>query len=157
MIVFGVDPGQLKSAWCCFDTVGRRVIWSGYEDNVTVRRHLRGESSGALVIEMVQCYGSQMLGAPLFETCVWIGQFKEAGRNFPIVATVLRPEAARHLCYKSNVKDGAMNQALRDKLGEKGTKKCPGPLFGIHSHIWSALAVAVTWVETSCPPALSSV
>jgi len=36
-----------------------------------------------------------------------------------------------------------VNQVLRDRFGEKGTKKNPGKLFGVHDHIWSALALAV--------------
>jgi len=45
-------------------------------------------------------------------------------------------------------KDANIRQALIDKLGPVGTKKSPGPLWGVKSHIWSALAVAVTALET---------
>jgi hypothetical protein len=37
---------------------------------------------------------------------------------------------------------------LIDKLGVVGTKKNPGPLFGMKSHAWAALGVAVTALET---------
>jgi hypothetical protein len=36
-----------------------------------------------------------------------------------------------------------VRQALIDRLGLQGTKKAPGPTYGIKSHEWAALAVAV--------------
>jgi hypothetical protein len=39
-------------------------------------------------------------------------------------------------------KDANIRQALIDKLGAVGTKKAPGPLYGISGHLWAALAVA---------------
>lgn len=153
MIVLGIDPGPKQSAWCEYDSVGRRVVQSGIDDNTRVRDILESGRAPtfkkALVIEMVQSYGMPV-GKEVFETCVWIGRFLEIavpGWFNPIVR-VTRPECALHLCGTHRAKDGSMNQALRDKLGEKGTKKAPGPLYGVKSHIWSALAVAVTWVET---------
>jgi hypothetical protein len=40
-------------------------------------------------------------------------------------------------------KDPNVRQALLDKIGPVGTKKNPGPLYGVSGHGWSALAVAV--------------
>jgi hypothetical protein len=36
-----------------------------------------------------------------------------------------------------------VRQALIDRLGPQGTKKNPGPTYGMRSHLWAALAVAV--------------
>jgi hypothetical protein len=47
-------------------------------------------------------------------------------------------------------KDANIRQALIDRFGAVGTKKMPGPLFGVSSHYWAALAVAVYAAET--PP-----
>ncbi|WP_230687708.1 hypothetical protein, partial [Streptococcus pneumoniae] len=46
------------------------------------------------------------------------------------------------LCGTMRAKDANIAQALRDKHGEVGTKKNPGKLYGIKSHLWSALAIA---------------
>jgi hypothetical protein len=40
-------------------------------------------------------------------------------------------------------KDANIRQALIDKIGPQGTKAQPGPTYGIKSHSWAALAVAV--------------
>ena len=37
-----------------------------------------------------------------------------------------------------------IRQALLDLIGPQGTKKAPGPTYGVRSHEWAALAVAVT-------------
>jgi hypothetical protein len=48
--------------------------------------------------------------------------------------------------------DAAVRDALLQLWGGKveamGSKKAPGPLYGMASHRWSALAVAVTCAET---------
>jgi hypothetical protein len=41
-------------------------------------------------------------------------------------------------------KDANIRQALIDKIGPQGTKKDPGPTYGISKDVWSALAIAVT-------------
>ena len=51
------------------------------------------------------------------------------------------------LCKNNRAKDKNIRQALIDRFGPGkaaiGTKKAPGPLYGLKSHLWSALAVAV--------------
>lgn len=55
-----------------------------------------------------------------------------------------RKVAMEKLCGVTNTTDKFIRMALIDRYGEPGTKKAPGPLFGISGHLWSALAVAVT-------------
>ncbi|MGH7470493.1 MAG: hypothetical protein ACRENP_21315 [Longimicrobiales bacterium] len=49
-----------------------------------------------------------------------------------------------HLCKNPKAKDQNIRQALIDLLGAPGTKKNPGPTYGISGDAWSALAIAVT-------------
>ncbi len=156
-LALGIDPGTDQSGLCLFSHREQRVTYADVVSNDWIVEHLRyggmcprGTSlSTHLVIEMVQSYGARTLGRPLFETCVWIGRFMEAAEgNFASINRIHRGECCLHLCGKRQAKDSYMHEALRDKLGEKGTKKAPGPLFGVRSHAWQALAVAVTWVET---------
>jgi len=57
---------------------------------------------------------------------------------------VYRKEVKIYLCGSMKAKDPNIRQALIDRLGDPGTKKNPGPTYGVKSHAWSALAVAVT-------------
>jgi hypothetical protein len=89
------------------------------------------------------------VGASVFETCVWIGRFmqvsQQAGSDF---SRVFRRDIKLHLCNSPRAKDGNVRQALIDRLGPQGTKKAPGPTYGVKSHEWAALAVAVYGWDT---------
>lgn len=153
MKVYAVDPGPTNSAL---------VVYDGY----LIHRHERlsneallqilGNDIGnhVLVIEQIAAMG-MAVGAEVFETCVWTGRFIQAwaGLN-PIMpwGRVKRHEVKMALCGSMKAKDPNIRQALIDRFGpgkEKavGTKRQPGPLYGIAGDEWSALAVAITWWE----------
>ncbi len=61
-----------------------------------------------------------------------------------------RREVKLHLCGTARAKDNNIRAALLDRFGGSrsvavGTAKHPGPLYGIRSHEWAALALAVTF------------
>jgi len=58
-------------------------------------------------------------------------------------ARYFRKDIKLHLCGTNKAKDANVRQALIDCLGPPGTKKSPGPTYGIKSHLWAALALAV--------------
>jgi hypothetical protein len=99
-----------------------------------------------LGIEMIACYGMPV-GAEVFETCIWIGRFIERWGSHAFY--IYRKDVKLHLCGQARAKDANVRQALIDRYGSSqkkaiGTKKAPGPLYGISSHVWSALGVAIT-------------
>ena len=105
---------------------------------------------GPIAIEMIASYG-MAVGKEVFETCVWIGRFVQAA-GVDRVRLVYRKDVKLHLCGSPRAKDANIRQALIDRWGGKaeavGTVKRPGPLYGVKSHAWAALAVAVTALET---------
>jgi hypothetical protein len=139
-VVVGVDPGTNQSAFAIFD--GREVIQHGIWDN----EHLLGHplwSRQHIFIEMIASYG-MAVGASVFQTCVYIGRCVQVAQTCGGNAElVFRKDVKLHLCNSPRAKDGNVRQALIDRLGPQGTKKAPGPTFGIKSHEWAALAVAV--------------
>ncbi len=142
MTVHGIDPGTYESAVVSWD--GRKVLYSGILKNPLLIRMLRNSNLvGCVVaIEAIASYG-MAVGKETFETAEWCGAFREAAEhNKGTVRRVYRREVKIHLCGTMKAKDANVAQALRDKFGEVGTKKNPGPLYGIASHLWSALAVA---------------
>jgi hypothetical protein len=145
-VVVGVDPGTDKSAFAIFD--GRKVISHGIEENC----HLLTYSMWArkqVYCEMIASYG-MAVGASVFSTCVWIGRFiQNATVQGGNVDLVFRRDIKLLLCNSARAKDGNVRQALLDRLGPQGTKKAPGPTYGVKSHEWAALAVAVYgWDQT---------
>jgi len=99
--------------------------------------------------EMIACYG-MAVGKETFETCVWIGRCEQicADRNWAFSRIYRQPVKVHH-CHSAKAKDPNVRQALLDRFGVVGTKKAPGPLFGVASHIWSALAIATYVADTT--------
>lgn len=144
MRCIGLDPGPEKSAVVLWD--GSRVLDSRYERNEVILESLR-VASGAdkLVIEKIASFG-MAVGAEVFETVYWSGRFAEAYRD-AFVDRITRVQIKAHLCHSHRAKDANVRQALIDRFGKVGTKKEPGALYGISGDLWSALAVAVTWLD----------
>jgi hypothetical protein len=141
-IVLGIDPGTTESAWVLWD--GSRVLKGGILQNEDLRYILAGDElkHTHAAVEMVACYGMPV-GREVFETCVWIGRFSE----YIDAEMVFRRDVKLHLCNSAKAKDANIRQALIDKHGHVGTKNNPGPLYGVKSHLWAALAVAVYWFD----------
>jgi len=144
VIVLGIDPGTEQSGWALFD--GKRVINSGVSPNTDMRIMVALTGADHVAMEAIASYGMPV-GREVFETCIWIGRFIECASTRP-VRLIYRRDVKLHLCGSPKAKDGNIRQALLDKLGPVGTKKEPGPLYGVKSHTWAALAVAVTAAET---------
>jgi hypothetical protein len=117
-----------------------KVIDHGHLPNEEMRQVLIGREYTRCAIEMIASYG-MAVGASTFETCVWIGRFIEVARVD--VELIFRKDIKLFLCGTMRAKDANIRQALIDKIGPQGTKAQPGPTYGIKSHSWAALAVAV--------------
>lgn len=145
-VVVGVDPGTNKSAFAIFD--GREVLSFGIYENEHLLLHgLWGRKH--VFCEMIASYG-MAVGASVFSTCIWIGRFlQNASAQGGNVSLVFRRDVKLWHCNSTRAKDGNVRQALIDRLGPQGTKKAPGPTYGVKSHEWAALAVAVYgWDQT---------
>jgi hypothetical protein len=139
-VVAGVDPGTNQSAFVIFD--GREVIAHGWSENEHLLSHGLW-SRKHVFMEMIASYG-MAVGASVFSTCIWIGRFVQNARvQGGGVDLVFRRDVKLHLCNSARAKDGNVRQALIDRVGPQGTKKAPGPTYGVKSHEWAALAVAV--------------
>lgn len=147
--ILAIDPGTAESGWCLLQD--GRVEECGVESNEALRARVKlwgGYSKDRLAIEMIASYG-MAVGKEVFETCRWIGRFQECWRSPDAVEFVYRRDVKLHLCGTARAKDANIRQALIDKMGAPGTKKQPGGTFGVKSHAWAALAVAVTAAEKS--------
>lgn len=153
MTILAIDPGTTQSGWCIYN--GDSVIDSGVMPNGEMlafveRAHFRVNRC-RLAIEMIASYG-MAVGREVFETCVWIGRFQQAWYDPAGVELVYRKDVKLHLCGTTKAKDPNVRQALLDmfprtgggKVPQIGTKAQPGPLYGVSSHAWPALGVAVT-------------
>ena len=151
MKIVAIDPGTTHSAWVTFVDGKLRLRELCPNEELLSRLKLCNvKYEYVLVYEMIACYGMPV-GAEVFETCVWIGRFIEAwgGKS----EKMYRRDVKMFLCGTNLAKDANVRQALLDrfprtgggKTPQIGTKKQPGPLYGVKSDIWAALGVAVTY------------
>jgi len=148
--IFAIDPGPKQSAWILYD--GNSVRDCDIEPNDSLLARITTASADAFAIEWIESFG-MAVGKDVFETVYWIGRFDEVVRPHKAMARVPRREVKLSLCNSVRAKDTNIRQAMIDifpatgggKTPQVGTKSQPGPLYGVKSHIWSALAVAVTY------------
>lgn len=148
MAILAIDPGTTQSGYCLFSR--GTVLESGVVENGALLRLVSISAATGLAIEMIASYGMPV-GKEVFETCVWIGRYQQAWPDPELVRLIYRRDVKLHLCGSPRAKDGNIRQALLDKLGPVGTKKEPGPLYGVKSHAWAAVAVAVTATADGWP------
>ena len=146
-MILAVDPGPKTCGWVAYDDRTRRVTESfakmPVEDVVSQLRH--ADRTCAVAIERCQSYGQS--GDSLLQTSEVVGRLWQSAKYFDMeVHLIFRREVLRHLDVlgsKGN-RDKLVRARLIQILGPKGTKKNPGPCFGVSSHAWQALGVAVT-------------
>jgi hypothetical protein len=154
MSLYAIDPGTEQSALVVCQDDG--TITGEIVSNESLRRDLRMIDwiDGHLVVEQIESYG-MAVGREVFETVFWSGRFIEAwGHSSRLHTWSLLPrrDVKLTLCGSMKAKDANIRQALLDRFGGKekaiGKKAAPGPLYGMRSHCWAALALAVTYQET---------
>lgn len=149
--VLGIDPGPTQSGWCVYLPDTHRVLSCGVAPNAQMLDRLQSIRYSRVAMEMIASYGMPV-GREVFETCVWIGRFMQALELPESVDLVYRKDVKMHLCGTNKAKDGNVRQAILDlfpRTGggatpQVGTKGQPGPLYGVSTHAWPALGVAIT-------------
>lgn len=150
--ILAIDPGTTGSGYCAL--LGGQVAAAGVISNAELLSYVQREhfrvNGYTLSIEMIASYGMPV-GQEVFETVRWIGRFQQAWHDPEAVRLVYRQQVKLHLCQTPRAKDANVRQAVLDRFSptgggkapQVGTKKQPGPLYGVSSHAISALAVAI--------------
>jgi len=152
-----IDPGNEESGAVLLDTFGHVLrVWPKVSNDVILSElnWTRGMHSYArLVIEMPKARGMPTANQE-FETCVVIGWFEMAfGRNRS--TRIYRHQVKSSICNSQRAKDGNIAAAIREMYPQTGggakpavgTKKAPGPLYGVSKDAWQALAVGLTYLK----------
>lgn len=147
MLLLSIDPGPTKSALILMDKT--KPIWFDILPNEQVLKELNCLVYHNLAIEMIASYG-MAVGAEVFETCVWIGRFIQEAKT--PCTRIYRKDVKLTLCGQPTANDSNIRQAIIDRYGPGkevaiGTKKSPGPLYGISKDIWAALGVGLTFLS----------
>lgn len=139
-MILAVDPGTTESGWCLYDAGA--VVDSGVAPNHDLLEWIQHSKADVLAIEMIANMG-MAVGKSTFDTVRWVGRFQQAWRAPEDVQFVYRHQVKQLLCGSQRAKDTNVRQALIDRIGPQGVKRKQGPTYGVKSHAWAALAVAV--------------
>lgn len=157
--ILGIDPGSEKSGYVVWD--GSRVQDCGTESNAHVLDNvIPAYSHLPCVIELLvpyvmttaggHPYVPKQVGVTLLETGRLHDRYTRSriDRQEPILIT--RTAVRSHLGAnkRGKSKDSQVIKALTDRIGPKGTKANPGPLYGIATHAWQALAAVIAAEDT---------
>lgn len=147
--ILAIDPGPTQSAF---------VLWNGGIKGKGIRENhpdlLHQITSlkyvDVLVIEEIVSYGMPV-GKETFQTVLWSGRLQQdwyvcKGAENQVVF-VPRKTVVTHHCGSSKAKDANVRQAMLDRVGLQGTKKAPGPTYGVSKDMWSALAIALWYAD----------
>jgi Holliday junction resolvasome RuvABC endonuclease subunit len=143
--VIGVDPGTTKSGVACYNLQTKSVEWSNGEmpnDQVLllIRASMTNPETEIALERIAAIYGG-VVGGETIKTIMFCGRVIQCA--WPRIIRCLSPQEIRTaICGTAKAKDAGVTQALKDRIGDKGTKKNPGPTFGVSSHAWRGLAVA---------------
>jgi hypothetical protein len=152
-LTYSVDPGTLQSALVVVrdggpfgvEVLESKTILNG----ILISELMHATQPAELVIERFAALG-MAIGEDSIETILWSGRFYEAWGDTSTRYWLTRRAVKLHLCGTLQSKDANVAAAVRDRFGgaaSKGTKRAPGPLYGVKGHELQALAVAVTWLE----------
>jgi len=155
MRILGLDPGTRVTGVVVFDSEeghdGQVLFADGAMDNALVLQMMeRGGlpyEPSRVVIETMSPRGMN-LGRDTFDAIFFAGRlYQQAAaqvRNLCLdgVNPVERDTIKRVLLGRTNLPgaDSKLRQLLLDEVGPKGTKRAPGPTYGVSKHAWQALA-----------------
>ncbi|MBN93401.1 MAG: hypothetical protein CL928_04915 [Deltaproteobacteria bacterium] len=152
--VLAIDPGTTQSAWAVVRG-GGTVTTFGKEPNETLLEAIRDKGRGwhtvdCLIVEGMTSYGKPV-GTEVFETLVWTGRFLEAWEPGES-DRISRRDVKKIVCGTTHSRDSDVRRCIIERYTEDGmdaigTKKEPGPLYGVAGDVWSAIAVGLAWKE----------
>lgn len=168
--VLAIDPGDVWDGWVVLEDDGT-ILDAGVtndRDAMLRRARLTGrkcwwEPCGKafagrpafdidrVVIENIEPRLGQTQGWEVFDTARYIGRLQEAFQPLPVelltrsgVLGALGIQTRRRKKTDPKVNaDAAVRYAMVHRWGGEGAVKKGGPLHGVTSHAWQALAVAV--------------
>lgn len=143
-IVLAVDPGPVQSGIVKFD--GERVLFAGVLPNEDVLKIIADDNSDVMAIELFVATGQPLADESLY-TVRWEERFRLASGDPEQVLMIPRRAVKKAVGVDHRATDAGVNAAIVRLVGEKGTKANPGPCYGVKSHAWAALGVAVAAIK----------
>ena len=137
-----IDPGTTQSAFVVLQ--GKRIIAKNLWKNEAILEDIAIFRFDLLGIEQFKSYGMP-IGDSTIHAIRWSGKFELQWniRTGEDVIYIPRKTIVTHICGSPRAKDTNIRHAMLDEIGPQGTKKAPGPTYGMKKDLWQALGGAV--------------
>jgi hypothetical protein len=145
----GIDPGSKGLHGLVVYQDGRVIYAASQASTDEVFRELR-EQFRTCVVGIERCQSAGISGASLLQTSEYVGRFYQVCLDQGHAVELLyRRVVLKHLDISGR---GNRDSLVRQRMLEmhpagKGTKRDPGPLYGLAGHSWQALGVAVVALD----------
>jgi Holliday junction resolvasome RuvABC endonuclease subunit len=171
MIIIGIDPGPTTSGYAVLEGPAQDAIIDMTYVRVVVAEDTaptdRVIDAFAAVIKQIDparvrvacewlANYEKVVGASVFDTARVVGRYEQEARRCRIAFSLIkRPDVFLALCGRRTASKSQVRHAVIDAFPRSGggatpqvgTKRQPGPLYGVRSHAWDAVAVAVAWTR----------
>jgi hypothetical protein len=145
MIILGIDPGNIESAYLCLNGENKILHFGKViNEKLLLFIHKNWNKIDHIGIEIIASYG-MTCGKTVFDTCIFIGRIQQKLIDLGYsnqISFLARKTIVTHICDNPKANDAAVHEAMVVRYGDKGKRNNPGPTFGIKADIWSALAIA---------------
>lgn len=157
MKILALDVGTTETGYCVVDSETRKPLDFGKVDNSLLLDRLRGYDPidfDVFVYEQFVSYGMPV-GSTTLESIKWNGRFIQANIDNQCrpVYNITRVEERRVICHSMKSGDMEVKHALIERFAPndsnfgKGNKKNKGFFYGFSKDMWSAYAVATTYLD----------
>ena len=141
--IYAIDPGTDESAWVKIEN--EMPVEFAIEKNYDLAFRCI-EWKGVVLIEKIESFGMRV-GESVFKTVWWTGRFHQILSGGCEIEYISRREVKMHLLNSTRGTDKMIRDSLIERYGQPGIKSSPGALYGLKSHLYSALALGVVYIE----------
>lgn len=153
MRILAIDPGPERCGLVIYDTEAGEVAQcdkaATVDAVITLIRYAQADHGVQLIAcERVQSYG--IAGASLLRTSEVYGRVLQAteAAGLPFVGRYRREVLSLLMVAGRGNRDAMVRERMLEMHGGSrsaacGTKRAPGPLYGVTSHAWQALGLAM--------------
>lgn len=153
MEILCLDVGTKDSGFCLVDFETYKPLKFGKINNEELLSIVKNENYDVLVYEEFQCYGMP-IGSSTIISITWNGRYIQSALDRrKDTKSILRREEKIEICGSMRAKDTNIRHALIDRFAKhdfnsgKGTKANPDWFYGFKADVWSAYAIAVTYID----------
>jgi hypothetical protein len=140
--LIAVDPGTTESAYVEFMLPQRRILRFGKVKNELLLCNILDFKPDAVACERIRSYGMPV-GQTTFDTVHLTGRLHQLCLTEEIpVKFLFRTDVKKAFAPLPRRNDRDIRAALLSIYGQQGTRKQPGPTYGITKDVWAALGVA---------------